>query len=177
MVATVETVRFERPAAVHFRLVRGPVPHVVERFELTEDGEDTRSSTTRASSEPTSGPWASGGETWWLGDGTKRCGRRWPRSRGSPRCGRRVAGPDGRASRVTGRSAGRSRPRRTAIAGGSSGRSGSSPTNRCSSMPSRASFASDPSTRPTGASRSNGPGSPDDADPSGGRDPPGALAG
>ena len=42
MVATtVETVRFERPAAVHFRLVRGPVPHVVERFELTEDGEDT----------------------------------------------------------------------------------------------------------------------------------------
>lgn len=33
---TVETVRFERPAAVHFRLVRGPVPHVVERFELSE---------------------------------------------------------------------------------------------------------------------------------------------
>jgi hypothetical protein len=41
MVATVETVRFERPAAVHFRLVRGPVPHVVERFELTEDGDGT----------------------------------------------------------------------------------------------------------------------------------------
>lgn len=42
MVATtVETVRFERPAAVHFRLVRGPVPHVVERFELREDGEGT----------------------------------------------------------------------------------------------------------------------------------------
>jgi hypothetical protein len=40
MVATtVETVRFERPAAVHFRLVRGPVPHVIERFELIEDGD------------------------------------------------------------------------------------------------------------------------------------------
>lgn len=38
---TVETVRFERPGAVHFRLVRGPVPHVVERFELTEDADTT----------------------------------------------------------------------------------------------------------------------------------------
>lgn len=33
---TVETVRFEPPAAVHFRLVRGPVPHVVEQFDLSE---------------------------------------------------------------------------------------------------------------------------------------------
>jgi hypothetical protein len=33
---TVETVRFERPERVHFRLVRGPVPHVVETFELRE---------------------------------------------------------------------------------------------------------------------------------------------
>jgi hypothetical protein len=31
---TVETVRFERPHRVHFRLVRGPVPAVVETFEL-----------------------------------------------------------------------------------------------------------------------------------------------
>ena len=31
---TVETVRFERPEVVHFRLVRGPVPYVVERFVL-----------------------------------------------------------------------------------------------------------------------------------------------
>lgn len=36
---TVETVRFERPGAVHFRLLRGPVPHVIERFELTKDGD------------------------------------------------------------------------------------------------------------------------------------------
>jgi hypothetical protein len=37
---TLETVRFEPPERVHFRLVRGPVPHVVEQFELreTEDG-------------------------------------------------------------------------------------------------------------------------------------------
>ena len=32
---TVETVRFTRPERIDFRLVRGPVPHVVERFELT----------------------------------------------------------------------------------------------------------------------------------------------
>jgi Polyketide cyclase / dehydrase and lipid transport len=32
---TVETVRFERPSRISFRLVRGPVPHVVESFELT----------------------------------------------------------------------------------------------------------------------------------------------
>ena len=33
---TLETVRFERPERVHFRLVRGPVPHVVEQFVLHE---------------------------------------------------------------------------------------------------------------------------------------------
>lgn len=33
---TVETVRFERPRVVSFRLVRGPVPHVTETFELAE---------------------------------------------------------------------------------------------------------------------------------------------
>jgi hypothetical protein len=32
---TVETVRFTRPERVDFRLVRGPVPQVVERFTLT----------------------------------------------------------------------------------------------------------------------------------------------
>jgi hypothetical protein len=39
-VTTVETVRFERPHRVSFRLVKGPVPHVVERYELraSEDG-------------------------------------------------------------------------------------------------------------------------------------------
>lgn len=39
---TVETVRFTRPERVDFRLVRGPVPHVVEEFVLTEDDGRTR---------------------------------------------------------------------------------------------------------------------------------------
>jgi Polyketide cyclase / dehydrase and lipid transport len=33
-VTTVETVRFERPQRVSFRLVKGPVPHVIEHYEL-----------------------------------------------------------------------------------------------------------------------------------------------
>jgi hypothetical protein len=33
---TLETVRFEPPSSIHFRLVRGPVPHVVEQFLLDE---------------------------------------------------------------------------------------------------------------------------------------------
>src|ERR671922_2911675 len=33
-VTTVETVRFERPHRISFRLVKGPVPHVLERYEL-----------------------------------------------------------------------------------------------------------------------------------------------
>lgn len=39
---TVETARFERPERVTFRLVRGPVPHVVEEFLLTEQGTGMR---------------------------------------------------------------------------------------------------------------------------------------
>jgi hypothetical protein len=41
-VTTVETVRFERPERVHFRLVRGPVPHLSEAFELAETDTGTR---------------------------------------------------------------------------------------------------------------------------------------
>jgi hypothetical protein len=33
---TVETVRFERPHRISFRVVRGPVPHVLETFELRD---------------------------------------------------------------------------------------------------------------------------------------------
>jgi hypothetical protein len=33
--STVETVQFERPERINFRLVRGPVPHVKESFVLT----------------------------------------------------------------------------------------------------------------------------------------------
>lgn len=39
---TVETVTFTRPDTVDFRLVRGPVPYVRERFSLTGDGGRTR---------------------------------------------------------------------------------------------------------------------------------------
>src|SRR6516165_3167030 len=34
--ATLETVTFDRPHRIGFRLVRGPVPHVAEEFTLTE---------------------------------------------------------------------------------------------------------------------------------------------
>src|SRR5947207_1346608 len=34
---TLETVRFDRPERIHFRLVRGPVPHVAESFVLAEE--------------------------------------------------------------------------------------------------------------------------------------------
>jgi hypothetical protein len=39
---TVETVRFARPERVDFRLVRGPVPEVIEEFVLTDHGPGTR---------------------------------------------------------------------------------------------------------------------------------------
>jgi hypothetical protein len=38
---TVETVRFDPPERVHFRLVRGPVPHVAETFVLGDLGDET----------------------------------------------------------------------------------------------------------------------------------------
>jgi uncharacterized protein YndB with AHSA1/START domain len=38
---TVETVRFERPRQVSFRLLRGPVPHVTETFTLTPGADGT----------------------------------------------------------------------------------------------------------------------------------------
>jgi hypothetical protein len=39
---TLETVTFDRPHRVTFRLVRGPVPHVAEEFVLTEQDGVTR---------------------------------------------------------------------------------------------------------------------------------------
>jgi hypothetical protein len=38
---TVETVRFERPERILFRVVRGPVPHVLESFVLAETDRGT----------------------------------------------------------------------------------------------------------------------------------------
>jgi Polyketide cyclase / dehydrase and lipid transport len=38
---TVETVRFDRPTRIDFRLLRGPVPHVSESFDLTPSADGT----------------------------------------------------------------------------------------------------------------------------------------
>ena len=38
---TIETVRFERPRRISFRLLRGPVPHVVETYELAPKPDGT----------------------------------------------------------------------------------------------------------------------------------------
>jgi len=39
--STLETVRFERPHRISFRLARGPAPHVAETYELCEANEGT----------------------------------------------------------------------------------------------------------------------------------------
>jgi hypothetical protein len=65
---TVETVRFTRPGRIDFRLVRGPVPAVVESFELSEHGAGTRLEYT---GELGTDLWALG--QWW-GD---QVARRW----------------------------------------------------------------------------------------------------
>jgi hypothetical protein len=65
---TLETVRFEAPHVVHFRLVRGPVPHVVERFVLSEDDGET---TLLYTGEVGTDLWALG--RWW----GRQVGVRW----------------------------------------------------------------------------------------------------
>ena len=40
--ATLETVTFDRPHKIGFRLVRGPVPYLAEEFALTDEGRTTR---------------------------------------------------------------------------------------------------------------------------------------
>ena len=59
---TSETVRFERPHTVSFRLVRGPVPHVVETFDLQPSEGGTSITYT---GEMGADCWAVG--TWWMG--------------------------------------------------------------------------------------------------------------
>ena len=79
---TVETVRFTRPERVDFRLVRGPVPHVVEAFVLSEQaGGPARGWPTAARSGPTCGGRGSTGVRWWRAAGSRRWRPRWPRSR------------------------------------------------------------------------------------------------
>ena len=68
---TVETVRFERPERIHFRVVRGPVPHVVESFALTEIDGGTRLTW---QGELGTDFWSAG--NWWGG----RVARQWERT-------------------------------------------------------------------------------------------------
>jgi hypothetical protein len=68
---TVETVRFDRPQRVDFRVVRGPVPHVVESFVLEPGGRGTRLT------------WQGelGTDFWWVGAGWGvRVARQWERA-------------------------------------------------------------------------------------------------
>jgi hypothetical protein len=60
--ATLETVTFDRPQRIAFRLVRGPVPHITEEFALTEhDG------TTRLEYSGELGTDFAGAGQWWAG--------------------------------------------------------------------------------------------------------------
>lgn len=68
---TVETVRFDRPQRVDFRVVRGPVPHVVESF-LLEPGPRGTSLTWQG--ELGTDFWSVG--AWWGG----RVARHWDRA-------------------------------------------------------------------------------------------------
>jgi hypothetical protein len=68
---TVETVRFDRPKRIDFRLVRGPVPHVVESFLLVPSSDGTE---LRWEGELGTDLWAVG--AWWGG----RVARAWDRA-------------------------------------------------------------------------------------------------
>jgi len=59
---TVETVRFQRPNVISFNLVRGPVPHVRETFQLDPAGGGTQFT---YSGEMGADLWALG--RWWAG--------------------------------------------------------------------------------------------------------------
>lgn len=68
---TIETVRFEPPSLIHFRLVQGPVPHVVEQFVLEKvDGETEL----RYQGEIGADLWGLG--RWW----SDRVARKWERA-------------------------------------------------------------------------------------------------
>jgi hypothetical protein len=68
---TLETVRFERPQRIDFRLVRGPVPHLAESFLLIASDGGTR---LRWEGELGTDVWALG--EWWGG----RVARAWERA-------------------------------------------------------------------------------------------------
>ena len=70
---TVETVRFTRPERVDFRLVRGPVPYVVEAScPPSRPVARARGWPTTGRSGPTCGGWGSAGASWSRGAGSRR---------------------------------------------------------------------------------------------------------
>ncbi len=89
---TVETVRFERPGRIDFRVLRGPVPHVVESFLLDEEEPGTR---LRWQGELGTDFWAAG--EWWGG----RVARQWERA-----VRRSIAAVTAEAERLAARGAG-----------------------------------------------------------------------
>jgi hypothetical protein len=86
---TLETVRFQRPDRIDFRLVRGPVPHLVESFLLTSSDTGT-SLLWQASLALTSGPSANGGVEESRTPGRTRCRSHFVRSPSKPNAGHRV---------------------------------------------------------------------------------------
>ena len=68
---TLETVRFQRPERIDFRLVRGPVPHLTESFLLTSVDEGTE---VQWDGELGTDGWALG--EWW----GRRVARAWTRA-------------------------------------------------------------------------------------------------
>lgn len=68
---TLETIRFQRPNRIDFRLVRGPVPHLLETFQLTPNG---TGSELRWNGELGTDLWALG--RWWGG----RVAKAWTRA-------------------------------------------------------------------------------------------------
>ncbi len=68
---TLETIRFQRPDRIDFRLVRGPLPHLTESLLLTPTG-PAASFAGRASLAPISGRSAHGGAEEWRAPGRAR---------------------------------------------------------------------------------------------------------
>lgn len=80
---TVETVHFDRPRSISFRLVRGPVPYVTETFELREH--DTGAEFIYSGEmERTSGAWDAGGQAPSPRRGSARSSSPWRQSRPRP---------------------------------------------------------------------------------------------
>jgi hypothetical protein len=93
---TVETVRFTRPERVDFRLVRGPVPHVVEAFTV-EEQPDGAGTLLVYQGQLAADLWrlASGGASWSPAAGSRRSRPRWQRSRLKPNGGQQQPRPLG----------------------------------------------------------------------------------